>query len=110
MRVGRVKLNVGEHVRIRKEKMKIAKGSEQNYTDEIFRIVKVIRRKPLPVYELEDPNGTLIEVQFYEEELTAVRVTKRRVYKIDKILDKRYRNGILEYLIHWKLYRWDFDS
>ena len=42
VRLGRVKFNVGQHVRISKEKMKFAKGSEQNYTDEIFRIVKVI--------------------------------------------------------------------
>ena len=61
--------------------------SEQNYTDEIFRIVKVIIRTPRPVYELEDLNGTLIKRQFYVE-LTPVRVTKRRVYKIDKILGK----------------------
>ena len=61
VRVGRVKFTVGQHVRMSKEKMRFAKGSEQNYTDEIFRIVKAIRRKPRPVYELEDLNGTLIE-------------------------------------------------
>ena len=48
VRVGKVKFNVGQHVRMSKEKMKFAKGSEQNYTDEIFRIVKVIRRTPRP--------------------------------------------------------------
>ena len=106
----KVKFKVGQHVRISKEKMKFAKWSEQNYTDEIFRIVKVIRRTARPVYELEDLNVTLIEVQFYGEEFTPVRVTKHSVYKIDKILDKRYRNGILEYLVHWKGYRRDFDS
>ena len=90
--------------------MKFSKASEQNCTDEIFRIVKVIRKTPRPVYELDDLNRTLIEGQFQIEELTPVRVTKSSVYKIDKILDKRYTNGILEYLIHWKGYREDFDS
>ena len=47
--VGRDKLNVGQDIRISKEKMKFAKGSEQNYTDEIYRIVKVIRRTLRPV-------------------------------------------------------------
>ena len=32
--------------------MKFAKGLEQNYTDEIFRIVQGIRRTTQPVYEL----------------------------------------------------------
>lgn len=44
--IGRVKFREGRHVRISKEKMKLAKGSEHNYTDEIFKISKVIRRTP----------------------------------------------------------------
>ena len=36
VRVGRVQFNVGQHVRISKEKIKFANVSEQNYTDEIF--------------------------------------------------------------------------
>jgi hypothetical protein len=63
--------------------MKFTKGSEQNSTDEIFRISKVICRNPRPFYELEDLNGTLIECQIYGEELTPVRVTKRTSYKIN---------------------------
>ena len=48
LRIGRVKFNVGQHVRISKEKIKFAKVSEQNYTNEIIRTVKVIRRTPGP--------------------------------------------------------------
>jgi hypothetical protein len=47
------KFHVGQHVRISKEKLKFAKGSEQNYSTEIFRVVKVINRTPRSVYELE---------------------------------------------------------
>jgi hypothetical protein len=54
VQTAKAKFRVGQHVRISKQKMKFAKGGEQNYTIEIFRIVKVIHRSPRPVYELED--------------------------------------------------------
>jgi hypothetical protein len=62
--VAQPKFRVGQHVRISKEKMKFAKGGEQNYTTEIFRIIKVIRKIPRPVYELEDLNKKVIDGQF----------------------------------------------
>ena len=64
IRVAKVKFNVGQHVRISKEKMKFAKVGEQTFSTEIFRITKVIERRPRPVYELEDLNKTPIERQF----------------------------------------------
>jgi hypothetical protein len=104
------KFHIGQHVRISKEKMKFAKGGEQNYTTEVFRINKVIRRTPRPVYELEDINRKVIDGQFYNEELTPVRITKRTTFKIEKILSTRVRRGIREYLVRWKGYGSDFDS
>ena len=67
MRLGKVGFRVGQHVRISKGKMKFATCLEKNYTDEIIKTVKVIKRTPRPVYELEDLNGTAIEGQFYGE-------------------------------------------
>jgi len=75
---------VGQHVRISKEKMRFTKAAEQNFSTEIFKIAKVIDRRPRTLYELEDLNGTPIEGQFYREELTHVRITDRTFYKIDK--------------------------
>jgi len=43
VRVDNVKINVGQHERISKEKMMFAKGAEQNFSTEIFRIAKVVR-------------------------------------------------------------------
>jgi len=77
----RAKFRVGQHVRISKESRKFAKGYEQNFSKEIFRISKVIERVPRPVYELEDLNKTPIEGHFYQEELTPVSVTRRTQYK-----------------------------
>ena len=108
--LSKLKFRVGQHVRISKEKMKFAKGGEQNYTTEIFKVRKVVHRTPRPVFELVDLQGQEIEGQFYSEKLVPVRVTKHTTYKIDKILDKRVRRGILEYLVRWRGYAADFDS
>ena len=101
---------MGQHVGISKEKIKFAKSAEQNFSTEIFRIIKVIRRTSRPVYELEDLNKQLIHGQFYEEELTPVRITKQTQFQIDKIVRTRVRRGIKEHLVRWKGYSSDFDS
>jgi hypothetical protein len=90
--------------------MKFAKGGDQNYTTEVFRIIKVIFRTPRPVYELQDLNRSVIDCQFYNEELSPVRITRRTTFKIDKILSTTVRSGIREYLVRWKGYGPDFDS
>jgi hypothetical protein len=104
------KFRVGQHVRISKEKMKFAKAAKHNFSTEIFRIVKVIHRRPRVVYELEDLNRTPIDGQFYPDELTPVRITSRTTYKINKILDKRVGCGIPEVLVSWQGYGPEFDS
>jgi hypothetical protein len=42
IRSAQAKFRVGQHVLIIKEKMIFAKGSEQNFSTEIFKIIKVI--------------------------------------------------------------------
>jgi len=107
--IAKPRFRVGQHVRISKEKMKFAKGGEQNYSTEVFRIIKVIRRTPRPVYELEDLNQKVIDGQFSNEELIPVRITKRTTLKTDKILATRVRRGIREHLVRWRGYGPDFD-
>jgi hypothetical protein len=84
IRTAKPKFRVGQHVGISKEKLRFAKEGEQNYITEIFKIKNVICRTPRPVYELEDLNNSLIEGQFYGEELTPVRISESTEYKIDK--------------------------
>jgi len=45
-RLSKLKFRVGHHERISKEKAKFAKGGEQNYTTEIYKVRKIVRRTP----------------------------------------------------------------
>jgi len=107
VRVATAKFRDGQYVRISKEKMIFAKFAESNFSTEIFRIVKVIHRRPRVIYELEDLNGKPIDGQFYQEVLSRLRITSRTTYRIDKILDKRARRGILS---RWQGYSQALDS
>jgi hypothetical protein len=101
---------IGDNVRIRKEKIKFAKGFEQNYLTKIFKASKLVRTFPQPVYELEDLQGNSTEGQFYIEELIPVIITKNTAYKTDKVPISRIRRDIREYLVPWRGYGSDFDS
>jgi len=48
VRVKIARYSVGQHVRISQEKAKFAKSAEQNFSTEVFRIIKVIHRTRAP--------------------------------------------------------------
>ena len=105
-----VRFSVGQHFRISKEKVKFAKGGEQDYTTEIFRKSKFVRLALRPVYEIQDLLGKHIDGQLHAEELSPVLVTKTTNYEFDKILRTRLNDGILEYLVRWRGYGAEFDT
>jgi hypothetical protein len=107
---GRAKFKVGDLVRITKAKVKFAKGYEQSFSTEVFRVVKVIHRTPQPVYELSDLNVTPIEVQFYKYELVKLSISPDTKFQIDKILRTRKHNGIKQHLVKWRGYGDSFNS
>jgi hypothetical protein len=72
---GRVKFEVGDLVRITKEKVKFAKVYEETFSTEIFRVAKVIQRVPQPFYELTVLQDRPIEGQFYNYEFVKVTVS-----------------------------------
>lgn len=68
-KIKKVKFQIGDIVRISKEKMYFAKGYERNFTRELFKINRVIRKVPEPVYEIVDLQERPIQGQFYSYEL-----------------------------------------
>ncbi|CAB4011733.1 integrase core domain-containing [Paramuricea clavata] len=81
------KFRVDDTVRITKYKNIFTKGYEANFTEEIFKVVKVFRGNP-NMYEIESHDGEPIIGKFYEEELSAVD-KKDDVYRVEKILRRR---------------------
>ena len=72
------------------------KGYEANFTEEILKVARVLRRD-LTVYELEDHEGEPIIGKFYEEELSAVN-KKDNMYRIEKVLRKMKGMALVKWL------------
>jgi transposase InsO family protein len=100
----------GDRVRIAKKKDTFEKGYETNFTDEIFVIKEVVRKEGRPMYLLEDLDRNAITGLFYDEELSKVSKTKRKFYRIQKILRQRKHRGKLQYLIRWSGFSSAHDS
>ena len=101
------KFEVGDKVRIPKERNPFKKGYQQSWTDEIFVIDKRVPSSP-PRYKLVDLNGEEIKGSFYSQELQLA--LDDGVYKVEKILRYRSRRGVREALVRWKGYGAKFDS
>lgn len=101
----------GDYCRISKEKLTFSKGYETNYSREIFKIDRVLMKKPRPVYLLVDLQNRPIVGQFYNEELVKVNYDpENTLFKIDKILRSRRRGRILEHYVKWLGYDNSFNS
>ncbi len=89
------KFKVDDTVRVSKYKNIFDKGYESNFTEEIFKIVKVFRGDP-NMYELVDVDDEPIIGKFYEEELSAVNKTDD-VYRVEKILRRRKGQALVKW-------------
>ena len=61
------------------------------------------------MYKLEDYAGEEIRGSFYEEEMHKVRKVDD-VYRVEKVIRKRKKNGRTEYLVKWLGYPSPFNS
>lgn len=99
--------NIGDKVRISKQKGIFEKGYFANYSREIFTVVSRSAR-PLPIYKLEDLNSEKIAGVFYETELQKAHLPD--TYKIEKILRWRKSGSKKQALVRFLGYGPDFDQ
>ena len=74
-----------------------------SFTEEMFTVYKRMARQ-VPVYKLKDDAGEILDGTFYEPELQKI-IKNDDVYRVEKILRKRKRKGVVEYLVRWKGYK-----
>ena len=100
------KFQVGDRVRIFKKKNIFDKGFTTNWTKELFIVTEVQNTIP-PTYKIQDLNGEDIEGTFYEQEL---QKSKQEIFRIEKIIRSRMKNGKKEILVKWEGYDKSFNS
>lgn len=105
------KFAVGMYVRISRTKGTFEKGYEQNYSEEVFTIHRILRRQGIFIYELKDLNGEVLDGFFYPEEL--IRVGNARMteeFQIEKVLETKGRGANKQHLVKWVGFPHKFNS
>lgn len=97
------KYDLGDFVRISRQKGLYEKGYEINWTEEYFTIVRRIPRNP-PVYKIADLHGEELKGVFYEPELQRIRPSD--TYAVEKVLKKRGRKTFVK----WRGWPASFNS
>ena len=104
----KVKFNVGDSVRISKQKGKFSRGYNERAQWEIFKIKQVILNKKIPMYLLQTYDGSeTIKGAFYAFELSKVN---SEVFRIENVLKQRIRNGKKELFVKWKGFNDTYNS
>ena len=65
-----------------------------------LKISRVKRTRPV-TYAITDTDGEEIKGSFYEQEL---QKTTQELYRIEKVVKKRRRNGVQEVYVKWQGY------
>lgn len=106
--VAKHRFQIGQTVRLAKEKTVFRKGYKNTYTEEIFRIKKLLFKDP-PAYIIEDLAGEELDSVVYESELVAYNKPDD-YFLVDHIVRSRRRGNKTEYLIRFKNYGPKFDQ
>lgn len=90
--------DVGDIVRISRQKDVFEKSDRNNYSVELFKIHKVLDTVPI-TYKVKDLNDEVLKGSFYPQEL--VKTVEPEVYEIEKILSTRRRAGKVQVLVKY---------
>ena len=103
----RPKFKVGDYVRISKNKRMFEKEHAPNWTEEIFKIQKVLNTNPR-TYLVSDLLDEEITGRIYEKQLQ--RVALPETYVVERVHKRRTRKGRREVLVSWRGYPEKFQQ
>jgi len=75
-----------DYVRISIKRQVFAKGYIPQWSEEIFKIYKVLKRRSEPLYQIKDLKGEEIKGSFYGKELQKVHFDRDKSFTIESIL------------------------
>ena len=93
----RGRLKAGDKVRLSERVKTFKKGYLTQWTEEVFRIQRVIQG-PVLMYKVEKFDGTPVKGTFYEEDLQKVTVDDDMLWRVEKVLKRRHG----QMLVRWK--------
>ena len=79
------------------------KNFDQNWSDEVFRIISIDTKVLPTMYIIEDDHHNVIEGKFYKAELQAIH-GRPNVYRIEKILATKGTGVYKQYFVKWHGY------
>jgi hypothetical protein len=91
----KIKLKIGDYVRISKYKNSFEKGYTPNWSTEIFKINMVNRTSPV-TYHIQDQRNQQISGSFYQEELQ--KTYHPNIYLIEKVLRRKGNKLFVKWL------------
>jgi len=103
------KFELGQVVRISREKGLFEKGYLPNWSRELFKVVGILHTNPR-VYNLEDRSGEPIKGSFYEQNLKKTTETFTSDGLIESVLAKRTVRGQKQLLVKWLGYNSTFNK
>lgn len=100
---------INDTVKIAATKHVLQKGYHPNFTYEVFKIAKIVKRQPV-VYALVDWEGQPISGVFYAAEIQKCTATDKQNFRIENILSEKGRGNNKILYVKWLGYSKRFNS
>ena len=96
-----VRFKVGDEVRIKTGfGRSFQRGYEEQYSQTLFRVIKINRRQIVPMYHLLNlDTGEELQGPCYANELSLV--DNKGIFKVERVIKRRRRHGVDEVLVRW---------